>query len=64
METSARTGENVDGLFTHLVRALRLVRDGTVLLSEGTPGPLPERPKRQFWQVQRTKPRLSSCVIV
>ncbi|KAG8733211.1 Ras GTPase ras2 [Ceratobasidium sp. 423] len=35
METSARTGQNIEKLFVHLIRSLRLVRDGAELPPEG-----------------------------
>ncbi|CAE6421393.1 unnamed protein product [Rhizoctonia solani] len=35
METSARTGQNIEKLFIHLIRSLRLVRDGAELPPDG-----------------------------
>ncbi|CAE6465137.1 unnamed protein product [Rhizoctonia solani] len=35
IETSARTGQNIEKLFVHLIRSLRMVRDGAELPPEG-----------------------------
>ncbi|CAE7055567.1 unnamed protein product [Rhizoctonia solani] len=35
IETSARTGHNIEKLFIHLIRSLRMVRDGAELPPEG-----------------------------
>ncbi|KAH7340983.1 ras protein [Rhizoctonia solani] len=35
LETSARTGQNIEKLFIHLIRSLRMVRDGAELPPEG-----------------------------
>lgn len=61
METSARTGHNIDKLFIHLIRSLREVRDGAELpptggapiKPSGSQKPQPNRPRRK-----------SKCIIV
>lgn len=61
METSARTGHNIDKLFIHLILSLREVRDGAELpptggapiKPSGSQKPQPNRPRRK-----------SKCIIV
>lgn len=60
METSARTGHNIDKLFIHLIRSLRMVRDGAEMPPNGG-APIPPSGS------QRPQPRVrrkSKCIIV
>lgn len=61
METSARTGHNIDKLFIHLIRSLREVRDGAELPPTGGAPIKPSGSQR----AQPTRPRRKSkCIIV